>query len=63
MWADGRRLSRVDTYRSYSGCGVVLARATFASAGMHRLEVRGTGTKAPRSRGTAVAVDAVTAVR
>ena len=63
VWGDGRRLSRVDTYRAYSGCGVVLARATFTSAGVHRLELRGTGTKSPRSRGTAVAVDAVTAVR
>lgn len=63
VWGDGRRLSRVDAYRAYSGCGVVLARAAFATAGVHRVEVRGTGTKGPRSRGTAVAVDAVTAVR
>ena len=63
VWGDGRRLSRVDAYRSFSGCGVVLARAVFPAAGVHRVEVRGTGTKSPRSRGTAVAVDAVTAVR
>jgi hypothetical protein len=63
VWGDGKRLSRVDGYRSYSGCGVVLARAVFRTAGVHRLEVRGTGTKSPRSRGTAIAVDAVTAVR
>ena len=63
VWGDGRRLSRVDSYRAYSGCGVVLARAVFPKAGVHRIEVRGTGTKSPRSRGTGVAVDAVTAVR
>lgn len=62
VWGDGRRLSRVDAYRSYSGCGVVLARAVFPTAGVHRIELRGTGTKSPRSRGTAVAVDAITAV-
>ena len=60
---DGVRVSRVDSHRSYSGCGVVLARTTFAKPGAHRVEVRATGTKGPRSRGTAVAVDAVTAVR
>ena len=41
----------------------MLARAPFPAAGAHRVEVRGTGTKGPRSRGTAVAVDAVTAVQ
>ena len=60
---DGVRVATVDSYRSFSGCGVVLTRAAFAKAGPHRVTVRGTGTSGPRSRGTAVAVDAVTAVR
>lgn len=60
---DGVRVSQVDSYRSYSGCGVVLARTSFSKAGPHRVQVRGTGTRGPRSRGAAVAVDAVTAVR
>ena len=60
---DGVRVAQVDSYRSYSGCGVVLTRASFPKAGPHRVQVRGTGTKGPRSRGTAVALDAVTAVR
>ena len=30
---DGVRVSTVDTHRSYSGCGVVLARTSFAKAG------------------------------
>jgi hypothetical protein len=60
---DGVRVSQVDSYRSYSGCGVVLARTSFATAGPHRVAVRATGTRGPRSRGTAVAVDAISAVR
>jgi hypothetical protein len=60
---DGVRVSQVDSYRSYSGCGVVLTRASFTTPGQHQVVVRGTGAKGPRSRGTAVAVDAVTAVR
>lgn len=63
LWADGVRVARVDTYRSYSGCGVLISRASFASPGTHRVELRGTGAKSTRSRGTAVAVDAVVAVK
>ena len=61
-WTDGVRVARFDTYRSYSGCGVLLTRAGFATAGAHRVEVRGVGAKSASSRGTAVAVDAVVAV-
>lgn len=64
VWADGVRVKRVDSYRSYSGCGVVLTRASFPSGtGVHRIVVKGVGAKGPRSKGTAVAVDAVTALR
>ena len=63
MRVDGVRVTTVDTYRSWSGCGVVLARTAFKAAGAHRVQVVGTGAKHPASRGTAVAVDAVTAVR
>jgi len=64
LWADGVRVSRIDTYRSYSGCGVVLARTALAGGtGLHRLQLKGVGAKNTRSKGTAVAVDAVTAIR
>ncbi|MCU1589870.1 MAG: hypothetical protein JWP11_1126 [Frankiales bacterium] len=64
LWADGVRLTRIDTYRSYSGCGVVLTRAPFKSgAGDHRIQVRGVGAKNAASKGTAIAIDAITAVK
>ncbi|CAA9335960.1 MAG: hypothetical protein AVDCRST_MAG16-1522, partial [uncultured Frankineae bacterium] len=63
VYADGRRVARVDTYRSYSGCGVVVARPTFATTGTHRVQVNGIGAKSVRSRGTAVGVDAIVAIR
>ena len=63
IWVDGRRAARVDGYRSYSGCGVVLARLTFARVGPHTVQVRSTGAKRPASRGTAVGLDAITAGR
>ena len=63
VWSDGARVARVDTYRGWSGCGAVLARVTFRTPGTHRVELRGVGAKRPASRGTAVAVDAVTALR
>jgi hypothetical protein len=64
LWADGARVARVDTYRTYSGCGVVLARAAFkGGTGIHRLQLKGVGAKNAKSKGTAVAVDAITAIR
>ena len=63
VWADGVRAARVDTYRAWSGCGAVLARVTFGTPGTHRVELRGVGAKRPASKGTAVAVDAITAMR
>jgi hypothetical protein len=61
---DGVVVKRVDTYRSYSGCGVVLARVGFTvPGGAHRVQVTGTGAKHARSTGTALSVDAVVAVR
>ena len=63
VWADGRRLASVDTYRAATGCGVRLASVRFpAGSGLHLVEVRGLGAKRPASGGTAIAVDAVTAV-
>ena len=64
LWADGVRLTRIDTYRSYSGCGVRLTRAPFATVdGFHRIQVRGVGVKNVRSKGTAISIDAITAVK
>jgi len=64
VWVDGARAARVDGYRSYSGCGVVLSRTAFAvPGGAHRVELRSTGLKHPRSAGTTIGVDAVIAVR
>jgi hypothetical protein len=64
LWADGIRLTRIDTYRSYSSCGVVLTRAPFTSGnGAHRIQVRGVGVKNAKSKGTAIGIDAITAVR
>lgn len=61
VWADGGRLARIDTYRSSTSCGVVLAEGPLP-AGLHLLEVRGMGEKSRLSRGTAMAIDAVTAL-
>ena len=64
IWVDGVRAARVDGYRSYSGCGVVLTRTGFTvPGGVHRVELRSTGLKNARSTGTTVSVDAVIAVR
>lgn len=63
LWADGIRLTRIDTYRSYSGCGIVLTRAPFKTGdGAHRIQVRGVGVKNVKSKGTAIGIDAITAV-
>jgi hypothetical protein len=63
VWSDGRRLASVDTYREATGCGVRLVTARFpAGTGLHLVEVRGLGEKRRASSGTAVAVDAVTAL-
>ncbi len=62
VYVDGKLMVRRDTYRSYSGCGIYLARVTGLAPGMHRVQVRGTGLKGSRARGTAVAVDAIDAL-
>jgi hypothetical protein len=63
VWADGRRLASVDTYREATGCGVRLASVRFPTGtGLHLVEVRGLGEKRRASSGTAIAVDAVTAL-
>jgi hypothetical protein len=64
VYVDGARVKRVDSYRSYSGCGIVLTRIGFTTAGgAHRVQITGTGLKNTRSKGTAVSVDAIIAVR
>ena len=60
---DGVLVTTVDSYRSYSGCGVVLARSSFKTSGIHRVQVRGIGMQHPGSKGSALAVDAITALR
>lgn len=63
VWADGARVARVDTYRAATSCGVVLASGKLpGGAGLHLVEVRGMGERSGASRGTAMAVDAVTAL-
>lgn len=63
LWADGALVSRHDTYRSYSGCGLVLARTPLkGGATIHRLQLRGVGEKNAKSRSTAFTLDAVTAL-
>jgi len=61
VWDGPTRLARVDTYRNSTSCGVVLARVSFPP-GLHVVEVRGMGQKSGLSEGTAMAVDAVTAL-
>ena len=61
VWDGPTRLARVDTYRNSTSCGVVLARVSFP-AGLHVVEVRGMGQRSARSEGSAMAVDAVTAL-
>lgn len=61
VYVDGTKRARVDTYRSYSGCGVVLTKVALSS-GVHRVQVRGIGLKRTASRGTTVQLDALTAL-
>ena len=64
VWVDGAKVKRVDTYRSYSGCGVLLSRVGFTQpGGAHSVQLRSTGQKHARSTGTTVSVDAIVAVR
>ena len=63
VWVDGVRVQRFDAYRSFSGCGVTFARTTFVKGpGVHRVEVRGTGAKSARSKGTTFGIDAISAI-
>lgn len=62
VWSDGAHVAGVDTYRPYSSCGVVLVTPVLSGGpGLHRVQLRGVGAKNARSKGTAVAVDVVTA--
>ena len=64
VWVDGAKVKRVDSYRPYSGCGVVLTRIGFkVPGGAHRVQINSTGQKNAKSKGTAVSVDAIVAVR
>ena len=59
VYVDGVRRAHVDTYRSYSGCGTTVASLSGLSAGLHTVQVRGTGVRSSASRGTTVAVDQI----
>lgn len=61
VWVDGTKRARVDTYRSYSGCGLRLSRVVLAP-GTHRVQLRAVGVKRPASKGRSVGLDAVTAL-
>ena len=42
----------------------MLTRAPFKSGdGAHRIQVRGLGVKNPKSKGTAISIDAITAIK
>ena len=60
VYVDGVKKAHVDTYRSYSGCGVTVASLTGLTASVHTVQVRGLGVRASASRGTSVALDQVT---
>ena len=59
---DGTLKSSLDTFRSFSGCGIRLARVAGLAKGPHAISIQVTGTKRTASKGTAVSVDAVTAL-
>ncbi|MBC7680041.1 MAG: Ig-like domain-containing protein, partial [Pseudorhodobacter sp.] len=60
VYVDGVKKAHVDTYRSYSGCGLTVASLTGLTASVHTVQVRGLGVRASASRGTSVALDQVT---
>jgi hypothetical protein len=62
VYVDGVLKSTRDTYRSFSGCNINLVRVTGLKKGSHKVQVRATATKRAASKGTAVALDAVTAL-
>ncbi|MDP9101254.1 MAG: hypothetical protein M3N21_03800, partial [Actinomycetota bacterium] len=62
LYIDGTRRARVDTYRSYSGCGVVIGRFYGLGRGLHRVQFRGVGLHQAASRGSAVGLDAFRAL-
>jgi hypothetical protein len=59
VYVDGVKKMRVSLYRTYSGCGVGVAKVTGLSRGLHTLKVVGVGAHASASKGNAVAVDYV----
>lgn len=63
LWVDGALLKRIDTHRTSSACGVVLTRTAFPTTkAVHVVQFRGIGVKRAVSKGTAVGLDALTAL-
>jgi hypothetical protein len=60
LFVDGVRKTRVNTYRSFSGCGIKVASLTGLTRGNHTFAFVATGSRSSASRGTSVAFDAVT---
>lgn len=60
VFVDGAKKARVSTYRSYSGCNVLLKQVTGLVRGVHTVKLVGVGSHTSASRGNAVAFDAVT---
>ena len=60
LYVDGVRRARVSSYRSFSGCGVSLAKVTGLARGLHTLRIQGSGSHASPSKGNDVYIDAVT---
>jgi hypothetical protein len=62
VYVDGVLKATRDTYRNFSGCSVHLVRVTGLTKQAHRVQLRATGSRNPVSKGTNVALDAVTAL-
>ncbi len=58
IYVDGVRYVHLDTYRSFTGCALVLGRITGLHRGFHQVQFRGVGTRSRASHGTAVGLDA-----
>ena len=59
LYVDGVLTASIDTYRSYSGCGLAYTSPTLSTK-LHSFRVYTTGTKNAASRSTEVSVDAIT---
>lgn len=60
VYLDGTRLGRVNTYRSYSGCGARVASVARLPRGRHSLKLVGVGIHAGASAGDQIGLDALT---